>query len=180
MLSDAGLDVVGFDISPKMVELARSRVKGGSFAVSDMLTYTPQGTFSGVLMIFSQLQLAYADLHGAVYKLAQSLESGGILALGQMPGDTCVKNQSRWDETGTYVEDYDAPFMGAMLPTLMLSVQGQRDFLTSMGLEIVSETMGGFQPHNEKCVPERQQYVIARRTSGEPLREPKPLPKGRG
>jgi ubiquinone/menaquinone biosynthesis C-methylase UbiE len=177
MLSNAGLDVVGFDISPKMVAYAQSRVKG-SFTVSDMLQYRPEGKFAGVFIVFAQLQLSYADIHTAVYKFAQTLEEGGILALGQMPGDAYVRDESHWDETKTYVEDYDAPFMGEMLPTLMLSAQGQRDFLTSMGLEIVSETIDMFQPNNEKCVPEEQQYIIVRRVSEKPLAAPKPLPRG--
>lgn len=94
-----------------------------------------------------------------------------------MPADSHVKDETHWDETKTYVEDYDAPFMGKMLPTLMLSAQGQRDFLSSMGLEIVSETIDMFQPKNEKCVPEEQQYIIARRPNEQPLTEPLPLPR---
>ncbi len=178
LLSKAGFEVVGFDISPKMVELAQSRVKG-SFVVSDMLEYRPEGKFAGIFIIFAQLQLSYADLHSAVYNLAQALAEGGIVVLGQMPGDSHVRDETHWDETGTYVEDYDAPFMGKMLPTLMLSAQGQREFLTSMGLEIVSETIDMFQPKNEKCVPEEQQYIIARRPNEQPLTEPKPLPRAK-
>lgn len=41
MLSKAGLQVVGFDISPKiMVKWAQSRVQG-RFLVSDILEYKP-------------------------------------------------------------------------------------------------------------------------------------------
>lgn len=176
LLSKAVLEVVGFDISPKMVELAQTRVRG-LFTVSDMLEYKPEGKFAGIFIIFAQLQLSYADLHSVVYKLADALEEGGLVALGQMPGDSHVKDEAHWDETKTYVEDYDAPFMGKMLPTLMLSAQGQRDFLSSMGLEIVSETIDMFQPKNEKCVPEEQQYIIARRPNEQPLTEPLPLPR---
>lgn len=175
-LSKAGLTVVGFDISPKMVDLAQSRVKG-TFTVSDMLRFQPEGEFAGVFIIFATLQLSYADFHSAVYKFANVLEPGGILALGQMPADNYVKEESHWDSTRTYVEDYDAPFMGEPLPTFMLSAQGQRDFLTSMGLEIISETIDAFQPDNPKCDPEDQQYIIARRPKADPLEMPKPLPR---
>ncbi|KAL6244603.1 hypothetical protein RBB50_008131 [Rhinocladiella similis] len=176
MLAEAGLEVVGFDISPKMIEFARTRVRG-SFSVSDMLEYQPQGEFAAVFIIFSQLQLSYADFHTAAFKFARTLVPGGVLAIGQMPADKYVKNHAEYDETGTYVEDYDAPFMGEPIPTFMLSAQGQRDFLTSMGLEIVSETIDMFQPTNPKCEPEEQQYITARRTSDAPLEPPKPLPK---
>jgi hypothetical protein len=46
-----------------------------------------------------------------------------------MPSDSYVKDDSSYDETKTYVDDYDASFMGELLPTLMLSAEGQRNFL---------------------------------------------------
>jgi trans-aconitate methyltransferase len=176
MLAEAGLDVIGFDISPKMVELAQNRVEG-NFTISDMLEYKPEGQFAGVFMIFAHHQLSYADFNTAVFKFANALQPGGLLALGQMPSDTYVKDDSSYGETKTYVENYDAPFMGELLPTLMLSAEGQRTFLRSMGLEIVWDHIDIFQPRNEKCVPEEQQYIIARRPNDEPLLRPEPLPK---
>jgi ubiquinone/menaquinone biosynthesis C-methylase UbiE len=56
MLAKAGLFVVGFDISPKMIALAQARVKGQShFSVSDMLNYDLEGKskFAGVFMNFA-------------------------------------------------------------------------------------------------------------------------------
>jgi hypothetical protein len=46
-----------------------------------------------------------------------------------------------------------------------------------MGLEIVSDTIDTFQPNNEKCEPEEQQYIIARRPNEQPLAQPRPLPR---
>jgi SAM-dependent methyltransferase len=177
MLAKAGHSVVGFDISPKMIALAQARVKG-SFSISDMLSYDLDGKdqFTGVFMIFAHLQLSYASFHSAVYKYASVLPPCGILALGQMPSDLYVTVESCYDETKAYVEDYDVPFMGEMLPTFMMSAWGQRTFLTSMGLEIVWEKIETFHPRNEKCVPEVQQYIIARRSDGKSLHPPMPLP----
>lgn len=178
LLSEAGLEVIGFDIAPKMVELAQQRVKG-AFSVSDMVQFKVEDTFSGVFMIFAHLQLSYAAVHAAVYKYVCALKPGGIFVFGQMPSDTYVKDEddSSYDETRTYVEDYNAPFMGEPLPTFMMSAQGQRNFLTSMGLEIVSETIDDFQPDNEICEPEKQQYIIARRPVDGKIVEPQPLPR---
>ena len=178
LLSNARLEVSGFDISPKMIHYAQSRVKG-TFLVSDMLEYQPEGTFAGVFIIFAHLQLSYADFQAAVYKFSLALEPGGILALGQMPADRYVRAESDWDETKTYVENYDAPFMGEMLPTLALSAEGQLAFLRSMGLEIVSNKIDTFQPKNPKCLPEEQQYIIARRPDTKTLSPPKPFPKSK-
>jgi SAM-dependent methyltransferase len=178
MLSKAGLTVVGFDISPQMVKLATDRVPG-SFTVSDMLTYQPEGQFAAVFMIFCHLQLSYADFHAAAYKFAQTLKPGGILVFGQRPADKYVADAASYDETGTYVEDYDAPFMGNMVPGLAVRADGQRDFFRSMGLEIVWESVDIFQPRSEKCVPEHQQYIIARWPGEQELNRPGPLPHAR-
>ncbi len=70
----------------------------------------------------------------------------------------------------------DLPLWGKPFKTLLLTRQGQQDFLTSMGLDIVSETFGFFQPDNPVCGQEHQQYVIAQRRNDDPLSPPKPLP----
>lgn len=51
MLTKAGFDVVGCDISPKMIKLAQVRVKG-LFTVSDMLNYEIEDKFAAIFMIF--------------------------------------------------------------------------------------------------------------------------------
>lgn len=148
-----------------MVAYASSRV-AGNFTVGDMLTYQPlDGTFDAIFVIFSQLQLQYADFRTAMLKYTAALRPGGLLVLGQMPGDDHVED-GNWDETRTWVEDYPAPFMGEMLPTLMLSREGQRKFLQAMGLQVVWERIDIFEPKNERCVPEEQQYIIARKGEG--------------
>jgi ubiquinone/menaquinone biosynthesis C-methylase UbiE len=178
LLSAAGFDVTGFDISPKMVALAQSRVKG-TFSVSDMLTYTIEEntTFMGIFIIYSQLQLNYQDFYGAAYKYAQALQPGGYFVIGQSPSNTHVAEPEAMDETHTYAEGYNLPFMGEDCFTLLFSEEGQKDFLRSMGLEVVWELIDIFQPNDPKCNPERQQYVIAKRVDEKPLSPPKPLPK---
>jgi hypothetical protein len=80
MLSQVELDVVGFNISPKMVRFAQSRVKG-LFTISDMLGYDPDCQFAAVSNFFlltylSRLQTsaplltsspAHCSLVGGVY-----------------------------------------------------------------------------------------------------------------
>ncbi|KAM3085706.1 hypothetical protein ACMFMG_002771 [Clarireedia jacksonii] len=168
MLSKAGLEV--------MVELAKNRVKG-TFSVSDMVEYQVESTFAGAFMIFAHLQMSYAAVHAAVYKYVSALQPGGIFVIGQTPSDTYVKDESVYDETRTYVEDFNIPFMGEALPTFAMSEEGQKKFLTSMGLEIVSETVDVFQPDNPKCDPEVQQYIIAKRPIEGSISKPQPLPK---
>ncbi|KAK0365941.1 hypothetical protein LTR59_004574 [Friedmanniomyces endolithicus] len=178
MLAEAGMEVTGIDIAPKMIEIARSEVKG-RFLVADCLEYESEGNFDAVFIIYSQLSLSYADVHAMVFRLAKSLSPGGVMCVGQDAADLHVPaDDPHWDETHTYAEDFNLPFWGKPFKTLLLTRQGQQDFLTSMGLEIVSETFGFFQPDNPACGQEHQQYVIAQRRKGDPLSPPKPLPKG--
>ena len=61
-----------------------------------------------------------------------------------MPSDIYVKDDSSYDEAKAYVEDYKALFMRELLPTLMLSAEGQRNFLSLMGMEIVGDQNNTF------------------------------------
>lgn len=178
ILADADMEVHGFDIAPKMVEYASRRVPKGKFVASDMLEYQPEGQFAGIFIIYSHLQLDYLSFHTATFKLAKALKPGGILVIGQSPTDTRVpEGDPAFDETKSYVSPYMLPFWGKPLPTFMMSREGQLEFLRSMGLEIVYETVDPFQPDNPKCGVETQQYVIAQRSNDAPLSPPRPLPK---
>ncbi|TKA74274.1 hypothetical protein B0A55_06203 [Friedmanniomyces simplex] len=176
-LAEAGLKVTGIDIAPKMIEIAQSKVQG-DFRVADCVQYQPQGKFDAIFIIYSQLSLKYADVHAMIFRLAESLSSGGLICVGQDAADDHVPDDDpHWDKTHTYAEDFNLPFWGKPFKTLLLTRQGQQDFLTSMGFEVVSETLDVFQPDNPACDPEHQQYVIARRPNDDPLSPPKPLPK---
>lgn len=54
ILASSGLEVVGCDISPKMLCIASDRIPDGAFIVSDMLEYQPEGQFAAVLVIPSE------------------------------------------------------------------------------------------------------------------------------
>ena len=179
LLADADLDVTATDISPKMIEIARQRLPNVKFVLTDLLEHKPDTQYAAVVVMFSHLCLsAYADFHRAMFTYANGLEPGGYLVVGTQPGDIYVREPSAWDETGTYAENYPAPFMGEMPLTFLMSVQGLEDFVTSMGLQIVYRDRGMFHPTWDNVVPEDQQYIIAKRTAdAPPLSLPKPLPK---
>lgn len=176
LLAENKFDVHGFDISPRMVQLAKSRIQG-TFTENDMVGFQPPRSYAAIFIIFSQLQLKYADFHASCWKLVQALEPNGLLVIGQSPADTYVKDEAEYDGSGAYVEDCNIPFMGKPLPTFAMTAEGQRKFLTSMGLEVVRETIDTFQPDHPDCDPEEQQYIIARRPGDFVLTTPHPLPK---
>jgi len=177
MLADSGMDVHGTDVAPQMISHAKASVKG-TFEVGNMVDHQPQGTFDAIFIIFSQLGLGYSEFHAAVYRLAKTLQPGGLLVIGQAPAEQVVSAQDdAWDETHSYVEGYNLPFWGQPFPTLMFSRAGQKAFLQSMGFEVVYDEVNTFQPDNTNCGPEDQQYTIARRNSEDPVKQPVPTPK---
>lgn len=176
--ADADHQITGFDVSAKMVELTRSRYKA-AFTVADMLDFpTEERQYDAIFMIFSHLHLSYSQIWKMMYKYAKALDEEGLFVLGQMPADTYVTDESEYaDWTKSYVENYDLPFMGGTHKGFMMTVKGQRQFLESMGMDVLYETVDSFQPESEKCRPEEQQYLIARRRKGVDVMFGRPIPR---
>lgn len=97
------MEVVGTDVAPKMVAIARKEVNG-EFQVADMVSYQPEGTFNAKFVIYSQLGLSYPAFHKSAYRFAQALRPGGLFIVGQSPADDVPSNDSAWDATHSYVE----------------------------------------------------------------------------
>jgi SAM-dependent methyltransferase len=180
MLSEAGMSVVGIDVSPKMTELAEQRVRG-DFRVGDIAsTEPPEGQFDAIFLIFAQLQLSYAAMHGMCYRFAKCLKPGGLFVVGQAIAGSYMKtaaDESFWDETKTYVEGIPATFWGNPIREFAMGEDGLKRFPRSMGLEVVEEVKGWFQPRHEACAAEHQQYVIAKRVGEAETTVPEPRPK---
>jgi SAM-dependent methyltransferase len=177
MLADSGMDVHGTDVAPQMISLTQNSVKG-TFEVANMVDHQPTGTFEAVFIIFSQLDLTYVQFYGAVYRLAKTLQPGGLLVIGQAPAEQIVPaDDVTWDETRSYVEGFNLPFFGQPFPTLGFSRAGQKTFLESMGFTVLYDEANIFQPDNPMCGPEQQQYIIAQRNSDGIVTQPMPIPK---
>ena len=84
-LVDRGASVLGFDLSPRMVELSSARVPAGSFRVHDLaapLDWLPAGSVD--LVLFA-LALEYVDDRaGALAELRRVLRPDGALVLSRL------------------------------------------------------------------------------------------------
>lgn len=84
-LEARGASVIGFDVSPRMVELSRQRVPTGTFRVHDLadpLVWLPDGSVD--LVLFA-LALEYVDDRvGALTELRRALRPGGALVLSRL------------------------------------------------------------------------------------------------
>lgn len=84
-LEARGASVIGFDVSPRMVELSRQRVPAGTFRVHDLadpLVWLADGSVD--LVLFA-LALEYVDDRvGALTELRRVLRPGGALVLSRL------------------------------------------------------------------------------------------------
>lgn len=90
------LDLLGIDLAPRMVELARAAVPAGRFRVHDCRQIAGLGLrFHGILCAFLLPYLADAEARAFVADAAAALEPGGVLylslMLGSHPASECVR-----------------------------------------------------------------------------------------
>ncbi len=97
-LADAGADATGIDLSPGMIEQARSRFPEGTYEVGDlrrlMRPVTATG-WSAVLGWYSLIHLAGSELPDAVAALARPLAADGWLVLAMHAG-SLVRHNDEW------------------------------------------------------------------------------------
>jgi SAM-dependent methyltransferase len=96
-LHDRGVDVHGIDLSPAMVQRARSLHPGISFREGDMLALdVDDGAFAGVISFYAIVHLAPASLPAAFRELRRVLRPGGIALVAFHVGDEIVRPAELW------------------------------------------------------------------------------------
>lgn len=128
--SDKVAEVVGVDISEKMIELARDRCSalpsGGkaTFAQVDMTTLSfEDGSIDGVTAFFSLFHLPGSEQPAMLRKIYKWLQPGGVL----------VCNFNTTNSSSTNVWDY---FEAEMFWS-GLGVEGSKDMLIEDGFEVL-------------------------------------------
>jgi SAM-dependent methyltransferase len=147
-LNQRGANVIGIDISPRMVEQARLRYPGLRFEVGDMRSLTqPNGAFAAVVAMYSLIHFDDSDLGAAVGEICRVLRPSGVLLASFHRGD-----ESRHVEElfGCHVE-LDFRFFEPEQITGMLA-----------GASLEIEHMIEREPYPEVEVETQRFYVIAR------------------
>ncbi len=91
-----GFEAHGVDLSPKMIEKAKSLVKGASFQVMDMLDLKfPSGYFGGVWCSATLLHVKKKEVPKALSEIKHVLKKGGVLylALKEGTGEKVIKDE---------------------------------------------------------------------------------------
>lgn len=145
-LADAGLEVVGIDISPAMVAAATVAVPEASIRCCDIVDLIETG-FDAAVAFFSLLMLPRSEIPLALSILHDAVEPGGYVLLSMVEADL--------DDTPIEFLTTDIRVSGYPRAELR-SVVEQAGF-TIEEFEVVSYT-----PATPEAVPEVELYVSAR------------------
>jgi SAM-dependent methyltransferase len=153
-LTEAGLDVVGVDLSAGMVGLARRNVPGAVFHRLDIAELVPGGPhdlgrFDAVTAFFSLLMLPRREIPYALRMVRELLVPGGFFALSMAEAD---------------VDDFAIPFLGN---TIRVSGYLQDDLcevVRDEGFSIVDESSYSYAPASTDASPEEQLFLHCRRS----------------
>ncbi|MEV6877221.1 class I SAM-dependent methyltransferase [Amycolatopsis sp. NPDC051128] len=149
VLAAAGHDVTGYDVAPKMVEIARAQVPSARFELGDMRELSfAAGTWDAITAFFSMLQLPRAEQETMIGRLATWLKPGGLLLFATVPAD---------------VDGVDTDFMGHALRVSSFTAGALAGRLRAAGLEIAREEQAEFAPDHPDATPEPHVYFIARK-----------------
>jgi len=80
-LVDGGFDVLGIDVAPRMVEIAKERVPGAEFLELSMTDMEFRDEFDGALAVFTMLLLDPPRFRDAAERIKESLKRGGVFYL---------------------------------------------------------------------------------------------------
>ncbi|CAM5421095.1 class I SAM-dependent DNA methyltransferase [Streptomyces abikoensis] len=149
-LTDAGHRVVGVDLSPGMLELARDNVPKAEFHLADLadLRDGRLGVFDGAAAFFSLLMLPRAEIPHALRMLHGLLRPGGLLALSMVEAD---------------VDDYAIPFLGNTIRVSGYLRDELRQVVREAGFDVAGENSLAYAPASTDVPPEIQLFLNLRR-----------------
>jgi len=152
-LAEAGLKVVGVDLSDGMVALARRNVPAAEFRQADIADLRPGGPldlgrFEAVAAFFSLLMLPRAEIPPALRTIHHLLVPGGLFALSMVEAD---------------VDDFSIPFVGESIRVSGYLRDELREVVETAGFEIVDESSFTYAPASADIQPEVQIFLRCRR-----------------
>lgn len=138
-------DVIGADISPRSVELARQRVQGATFICADMATLDFEtNRFDAVAAFYSLTHVPRNQHAGLLQRIACWLRPGGIL----------VATMGAGDEPGDVEEDW----LGVPMYFSHFGAEANKRLVESTGLTLVEAVV---RTEDEDGVPVRFLWVVA-------------------
>lgn len=152
-MTDAGFEVVGIDLSRRMVELAGQYVPGATFHQLDIADLRPGGPrdlgrFDAVAAFFSLLMLPRVEIPLALQTVRHLLVPGGLFVLSMVETD---------------VDNYAIPFLGNTIRVSGYVLEDLHKVIEAGGFEIVKEDSYTYAPAVADVPPEEQVFLCCRR-----------------
>lgn len=144
-LADAGLQVVGIDISPTMLALAAELVPEATFRNVDALDIAESG-FDAAVAFFSLMLLPRHEIEQSLAVLHEVVKPGGYLALGMVEAD---------------LDDAPITFMGTEVRISGYPRNELRRVVAGAGFEVLKIEAVTYVP--DMSDPEIQLYVYCRK-----------------
>lgn len=147
--ADAGCEVVGIDISPVMLELARQNVPQAGFRLLDVTDVDASlGRFDAIVSFFSLLMLPRAEIVTSLVKLRELLVPNGWFALGMVEVD---------------LDDVPFQFLGAPVRVTGFLRDELRSVVEKSGFTVIEENAVSYAPESTQAPPEIQLFLLCRR-----------------
>lgn len=149
-LRDEGVEVFGLDLSPQMLEQARSLSPDIAFCEGNMLSLDlPDASLAGVTAFYAIVNLHVESLRTVFREMARVLAPGGLLLLAFHIGEVVLRPEALWGQPVSIEFFYFLPD----------SIQR---LLTDAGFAIEETIERG--PHSPEVEHQsRRAYIFARR-----------------
>lgn len=148
MLSDAGHDVLGIDVSREMLRLARNNVPAARFEHGDIRRLDlPDRSLHAITAFFSLLMLNRAAVDSTLRSFARFLEPSGYLLVSMVEGD---------------LDHVEIPFLGQSARLTAYPQPVFESVLRGAGFDVLRAEAVDFAPHSPEAPPERQLFFYCR------------------
>jgi len=153
-LADRHPEVLGVDLSPRMVELARESAPGLTFTVASMLSLpVADGAWAGAVAMYSIIHLSPPERRAAFRELARVLRDGGRLLVSFHVEGPGVPSGGTTRLTTWFGAEVD-------VEVHFLEPHAVRDDLTAAGFRVESTVLR--EPLDPAEYPSRRAYLLAR------------------
>lgn len=96
-LHDAGVEVVGVDLSPAMIRIARTRCPGVEFKVDDMMSLSfDDASLAGAVSFYSIVHFGPSELDSVFIECARAIEPGGLFLVAFHIGNDVKHVDDLW------------------------------------------------------------------------------------
>lgn len=150
-LKEQGVNVVGYDLSPKMLEAARLLNPGITFRQADMTSLDDANeSWAGIVAFYSLIHIPPPEIARTLREFRRLLQPGGVLLLAFHVGDETLHLDDWWEQKVNVDFFFFQPH----------EMAGQ---LEAAGFEI--EQIIEREPYPEVEHQSRRAYIFARRPS---------------